>query len=67
MAEKKAPKKRFTFADAKAKIKELEAALEDAQLKQDDNVYDAGEQKFIKFYQWGFYILAVAHIVRFLM
>ena len=32
-------KKRFTFADAKEKIKQLEAALEDATLNQDDNIY----------------------------
>ena len=52
-----APKKRFTFADAKEKIKELEAALEDAKLVQNDNIYDKGEQKFIKFYQYGFFAL----------
>ena len=67
-------KKRFTFADAKQKIKELEEAfldeqqkvkdlLEDASLKQDNNVYDAGEQKFIKIYQWGFYILLVVNAI----
>ena len=48
--------KRFTFADAKQKIKELEAALEDAKLVQNDNVYDKGEQKWIKIYQIGFFI-----------
>ena len=57
-------KKRFSFADAKEKIKELEAALEDAKLKQNDNVYDAGEQKFIKIYQWGFFGLLLLHILR---
>ena len=58
------PKKRFTFADAKERIKELENALEDALLVQDNNVYDQGEQKWIKIYQWGFYALLVLHILR---
>ena len=57
-------KKRFTFKDAKAKIAELEAALEDAKLVQDNNVYDKGEQKWIKIYQWGFYALLLGHILR---
>ena len=57
-------KKRFTFADAKERIKELEASLEDALLVQDNNVYDQGEQKWIKIYQWGFYALLVLHILR---
>ena len=57
-------KKRFTFADAKAKIKQLEEALEDAKLVQDNNVYDVGEQKFIKIYQWGFYVLALFNILQ---
>ena len=57
-------KKRFTFADAKEKIKQLEEALEDAKLVQDNNVYDVGEQKFIKIYQWGFYILALFNILQ---
>ena len=59
-------KKRFTFADAKEKIKELEAALEDAKLVQNDNVYDSGEQKFIKFYQVGFFILLGLNILQLL-
>lgn len=57
-------KKRFTFKDAKAKIAELEAALEDAKLVQDNNVYDAGEQKFIKFYQYGFFVLLALNILQ---
>ena len=56
-------KKRFTFADAKEKIKELEAALEDAKLVQNDNVYDAGEQKFIKIYQYGFFASLILNII----
>ena len=70
-----AAKKRFTFADAKEKIKELEGeantlkhklndAYTDAKLIQDNNVYDVGEQKFIKFYQYGFYILLVINILQ---
>ncbi len=52
-------KKRFTFADAKEKIKELEAALEDATVKFDDNVFTAEEVKTLKTYQVGFWILAI--------
>ena len=55
-------KKRFTFADAKERIKELEAALEDALLNQDDNIYDAGEQKWIKIYQYGFIVSVLLNI-----
>ncbi len=62
--------KRFTFADAKEKIKDLESklegALQDAKLNQDDNIYDSGEQKFIKFYQVGFYILLAVNILLFI-
>ena len=42
------------------------AALEDAKLVQNDNVYDAGEQKFIKFYQYGFYVLLTINILQLL-
>ena len=63
-----ATKKRFTFADAKEKIKELEEQLKDlahdASLEQDNNVYDVGEQKFIKFYQYGFYALLLFTIIK---
>ena len=56
-------KKRFTFADAKSRIAELEAELkgviQDAKLNQDDNIYDKGEQKFIKIYKVGFWVLLV--------
>ena len=57
-------KKRFTFADAKERIKELEASLEDALLNQDDNIYDQGEQKWIKFYQYGFYVLLAFNLLQ---
>ena len=56
--------KRFTFADAKEKIKELEVLVEDAKLVQDNNVYDKGEQKFIKIYQYGFWILLGINILQ---
>ncbi len=55
---------KFTMTDAKLKIKELEALVEDAKLKQDDNVYDVTEQKFIKFYQYGFFILLALNILQ---
>lgn len=62
--------KRFTFADAKEKIKDLESklegALQDAKLNQDDNIYDSGEQKFIKFYQVGFYVLLAVNLLLFI-
>ena len=57
-------KKRFTFADAKERIKELEASLEDALLNQDDNIYDKGEQKWIKIYQVGFFIMLGLNILQ---
>ena len=57
-------KKRFTFAMAKEKIKELEAALEDAKLNQDDNIYDAGEQKWIRFYKLGFLSLLAFNLTQ---
>lgn len=62
-------KKRFTFADAKDEIKELKNQvknlIDDATLNQDNNVYDSVEQKFIKFYQYGFWGLLVLTIIRF--
>ena len=60
-------KKRFTFADAKDKIQELEMLLEDASLNQNDNIYDKGEQKFIKIYQYGFFILLAFNILYFIL
>lgn len=59
-------KQRFTFQDAKNKIKQLEEALADAQLKQNNNVYDRGEQRWIKFYQWGFFLLLIFNLLYFL-
>ena len=56
-------KKRLTLADAKKQISTLEESLKDALLIQDNNVYDRGEQKFIKIYQWGFYISLIGNVV----
>jgi hypothetical protein len=44
-------KKRFTFADAKARIKELEEQIEALDLNTDDNVYTSEENNVIKFYK----------------
>ena len=57
-------KKRFTFADAKEKIKELEDKLAAANIVHDDNVYEKDEVSWIKFYQYGFYILALFNILQ---
>ena len=40
--------KRFTFADAKAKIKELEDKIESLNLDTGDNIYSSSENKIIK-------------------
>ena len=48
-----APKKRFTFAMAKEKIKELEAQLDAAKLEASDNVYTSMEKKWIYFYKYS--------------
>ena len=47
--------KRFTFADAKQKIKELE---EEKKLF-NDNIFTTEEVKRLKIYRTGFWILAV--------
>ena len=44
-------KKRFTFADAKTRIKELEEQLEAFNLNTDDNVYTSEENNVIKVYK----------------
>ena len=47
--------KRFTFADAKAKIKELENKIESLNLNTEDNIYSSKENKIIKLYKvWAF-------------
>ena len=43
--------KRFTFADAKAKIKELEDKIESLNLDTEDNIYSSSENKIIKLYK----------------
>ena len=48
-----AQKKRFTFAAAKEKIKELEAELEAAKLDATDNIYSSVEKKWIYFYKYS--------------
>ena len=48
-----APKKRFTFAMAKEKIKDLEEKLEAANVKLDDNVVTTDELKWLRFYKWS--------------
>ena len=43
--------KRFTFADAKTKIKELEDKIESLNLDTGDNIYSSSENKIIKLYK----------------
>ena len=43
--------KRFTFADAKAKIKDLENKLESLNLNTEDNIYSSKENNIIKLYK----------------
>lgn len=46
--------KKFTFADAKLKIKELEEQVEAFNLNTDDHVYTSEENNVIKFLKvWG--------------
>jgi hypothetical protein len=67
--------KRFTFADAKLKIKELEEALnektlevkelvDDVSLDDSDNVYNSRENKIIQIYKFGFWILLGLNILQ---
>jgi len=67
--------KRFTFADAKLRIKELENALEDKALEvkelvddisldDSDNVYNSRENTIIQIYKFGFWILLAANILQ---
>ena len=55
LIKKKKMAKRFTFADAKKKIKELE----DEKKLFNDNIYTTEEVKRLKVYRTGFWILAV--------
>ena len=43
--------KRFTFADAKAKIKDLENKLESLNLNTEDNIYSSKKNNIIKLYK----------------
>jgi len=54
--------KRFTFADAKLRIKELEEQVEAFSLNTDDHVYTTEENnviKFLKIWAWLGPVLAV--------
>jgi len=50
-------KKRFTFAMAKEKIKELEAQIEALNVDLSDNMVTSEELKVLKLYKAGFFIL----------
>ena len=54
--------KRFTFADAKAKIKDLEGKLEYLTVEFNDNVFTKEEVKTLKVYRTGFWILSAINI-----
>ena len=54
-------KKRFTFADAKEKIKALEAQIEKHTVEFDDNVFTNEEVKTLKVYRIGFWILSIVN------
>jgi len=67
--------KKFTFADAKLRIKELENALsekslevkelvDDITLDDSDNIYNGRENTIIQIYKFGFWILLVANILQ---
>ena len=51
-------KKRFTFADAKLKIKELEEKIESFNVDLSDNVVTQEELKVLKLYKKAFFIAA---------
>ena len=53
-----AAKKRFTFADAKAKIKELEDKLESLNVDLSDNIVTTEELKVLKVYKYVTFVLA---------
>ena len=56
-------KKRFTFADAKEKIKDLEEKLAAVNVALDDNVVTHNELKWLKIYKaWFFISLAILAI-----
>ena len=51
-------KKRFTFSDAKAKIKELEDKLETLNVDLSDNIVTEAELKVLKIYKYVTFVLA---------
>ena len=51
-------KKRFTFADAKAKIKELEDKLEVLNVDLSDNIVTHEELKVLRVYKYVTFVLA---------
>ena len=53
-----AAKKRFTFADAKLKIKELEEKLESLNVDLSDNIVTEKELKVLKVYKYVTFVLA---------
>ena len=54
---------RFTFADAKDKIKQLEEQLKAANVKLDDNVVTEKELKWLKIYKGWFFVSIVIIIL----
>jgi hypothetical protein len=56
-------KKRFTFADAKARIKELEEQIEALDLNTDDNVYTSEENNVIKLFKVWALVGPIAGII----
>ena len=61
-----AAQKRFTFADAKMKIKELEDKLAAVNVALDDNVVTHNELKWLKIYKGWFFISVFALGIRIL-
>ena len=59
-------KKRFTFADAKQKIKDLEEKLAAVNVALDDNVVTHNELKWLKIYKGWFFISVFALAIRIL-
>ena len=59
-------KKRFTFADAKQKIKDLEEKLAAVNVALDDNVVTHDELKWLKIYKGWFFISVILIAVRIL-
>ena len=59
-------KKRFTFADAKQKIKDLEEKLAAVNVALDDNVVTHDELKWLKIYKGWFFISVFALAIRIL-